>query len=99
VLSPKKDAGFSLIELVLVVAIMLLVSAFALPGLNAMMQSYRVSNDARGIVAQLSLARMRAAEEFSEWPWNELASASEMAPGAPLFPRPTPRARRQPSQG
>jgi prepilin-type N-terminal cleavage/methylation domain-containing protein len=57
----KKHAGFSLIELVVVIVIMLIVIAFALPNLNAMLQSYRALNDARGIAAQLSLARMRAA--------------------------------------
>ena len=59
----KKHAGFSLIEVVVVIAIMLIVMAFALPNLNGLLQSYRVLNDGRGISAQLSLARMRAASE------------------------------------
>lgn len=60
-----KDAGFSLIEVVIVVAIVLIVFAFSLPHLNGMLQSYRTMNNARGISAQLSLARMRAASESS----------------------------------
>jgi prepilin-type N-terminal cleavage/methylation domain-containing protein len=59
----NKQAGFSLIELVIVITIMLIVAAFALPNLTAMLRSYRAMNDARGIAAQLSLARMRAASE------------------------------------
>lgn len=57
----KKNAGFSMIELVIVVAIMLIVAAFAVPNLTAMLRAYRAMNNARGIAAQLSLARMRAA--------------------------------------
>lgn len=57
----KKNAGFSILEVVIVIALMLVVIAFALPNLNGMLQSYRAMNDVRGIAAQLSLARMRAA--------------------------------------
>jgi prepilin-type N-terminal cleavage/methylation domain-containing protein len=57
------DRGFSLFELVVVIAVMLIVMAFALPNVYAMLRSYRTTNDARSITAQLSLARMRAASK------------------------------------
>lgn len=59
----KKNAGFSILELVIVIAIGLIVAAFVIPNLNAMLRTYRVMGDARGIAAQLSLARMRAASK------------------------------------
>jgi prepilin-type N-terminal cleavage/methylation domain-containing protein len=59
----NKQTGFSLIELVIAAAVGLIVMAIALPNLTAMVRSYRAMGDARGIAAQLSLARMRAASE------------------------------------
>ncbi len=59
----RRDRGFSLVEVVVVIAVMLIVMAFALPSVYTMLRSYRTLNDARSITAQLSLARMRAASK------------------------------------
>jgi len=59
----KMNAGFSILELVVVMAVMLTVTSIGIPSVNAMMQTYRTNNDVRSIAAQLSLARMRAASE------------------------------------
>jgi prepilin-type N-terminal cleavage/methylation domain-containing protein len=57
----KKSAGFSLTELVIVIAVGLVLTAMAIPQFLAMLQAGRMTSDARSIASQLSLARMRAA--------------------------------------
>jgi prepilin-type N-terminal cleavage/methylation domain-containing protein len=57
--------GFSLTELMIVVGIILIIIAIALPRINNITESYRLTSDARGIAAQLHLARMRAASDFT----------------------------------
>lgn len=64
--SAKRIRGFSLVELVLAMFVLLLVSAIAVPNLLATLRSYRAQGDARGIAGQISLARMRAAADFTE---------------------------------
>lgn len=61
----KLASGFSLIELMIVAAIILVFLAMALPVLNQTMRTYRASSDARNIAAQLAMARMRAANKFT----------------------------------
>lgn len=62
----NKSAGFTILELVVAVAILLIVSAIAVPQATAMLRSYRLSGAARGLLHQVSLARLRAASEFNE---------------------------------
>jgi prepilin-type N-terminal cleavage/methylation domain-containing protein len=52
--------GFSFTELLVVVSIIMVLSAIALPRVNGVVQSYRVGVDARAIASQLTLARVRA---------------------------------------
>ena len=52
--------GFSLLELLLVVAIIVLVYAFALPAANSMLTTYRLSTGADIAVGQISSARHSA---------------------------------------
>jgi Tfp pilus assembly protein FimT len=61
----KESAGFSMLELLVVVGILMTVSAIAIPSMRKTLQNYRVLGDARGIAAQLALARMRAASDFT----------------------------------
>jgi prepilin-type N-terminal cleavage/methylation domain-containing protein len=54
-------AGFSLLELMIVVAIILVVGAFALPTVTTNLRSYRLINDARSLIGEINIARLRAA--------------------------------------
>ena len=57
--------GFTLIELMVGIAVILLISAFALPGALATLRAYRLASSARAIAHQASLARLRAETEFT----------------------------------
>jgi Tfp pilus assembly protein FimT len=70
------ESGHSLVEMVLVVALTLIISAFALPTLAGVLRSYRAVGDAKGIASQLSLARMRAASDFTRARMNFNLTAS-----------------------
>jgi Tfp pilus assembly protein FimT len=63
--SKSKSAGFSILELVVAVAVILLVSAIALPGAMATLRAYRLAGSARAVAHQVSLARLRAETEFT----------------------------------
>jgi prepilin-type N-terminal cleavage/methylation domain-containing protein len=58
--SPKQR-GFSLIELLVVVLIIIVLIAVAAPSLSNIAQNYRLTGDVRTVMAELNLARMRAA--------------------------------------
>jgi len=53
--------GFSLIEIMVVVVIFVIIASIAIPSLTHISQNLRLSGDARAVVAQIYLARMRAA--------------------------------------
>lgn len=57
--------GFSLIELLFVVAIVVILSAIALPSFLNSSRPFRLRNDANGLVNLVTMARMRAATTFS----------------------------------
>jgi len=57
--------GFSMAELMMVMAIMMVVTAIGLPSLTRMQASYRISSDGRAITQALSLAKMRAGAIFT----------------------------------
>jgi Tfp pilus assembly protein FimT len=61
----QSSAGFHLLELVVVVSILLVAAAIAIPGLAATLRSYRAASDARTMSSQIALARMRAANSFT----------------------------------
>jgi len=61
----KKRAGFSMAEPMVVVGILLILFAAAIPSVQTSLQYYRTVSDARSIAAQLALARMRAASDFT----------------------------------
>ncbi len=65
--------GFSLIELAIVCALILICLALALPILNQTLRGYRASADARNIASQLAMARMLAAHKFTHARLNLLS--------------------------
>jgi len=58
-------AGFSLIEAMVVVVIVLIVAAMAIPQLNQMLNAYSVSSTAHSLAGMLNEAKIRAGSEFT----------------------------------
>jgi prepilin-type N-terminal cleavage/methylation domain-containing protein len=54
------DRGFSLIELMLVVAVVAIVGVIGIPAINNMLPSLRVSSSARAVERQLQTARLKS---------------------------------------
>jgi Tfp pilus assembly protein FimT len=62
----SKANGFSMLELVVVIAIGIILTALAIPNLISMARNYRSLGDARSVSDLVSLAKMRAAAEFTD---------------------------------
>lgn len=62
----REQGGFSLLELVIVVAIITAVAAMAIPSFLTMMRNMRIAGDARSINGAISQAKMRAAADFTQ---------------------------------
>jgi prepilin-type N-terminal cleavage/methylation domain-containing protein len=60
-----QQAGFSIVELLVVLAIAGVIAAMALPSATTVLADLRLHNDARAIHNLLSLAKMRAAAKFT----------------------------------
>lgn len=60
ILSRNSRKGFTLIELVIVVALISIVAAFAVPSFGRLIESNRVSSTANGILGMLSYTRSEA---------------------------------------
>jgi Tfp pilus assembly protein FimT len=61
----KPVGGFSAVELLIVVAIVLIVAGMAIPKLMSMVQNLRTAGDARDLNGVIVLAKMRAASNFA----------------------------------
>jgi type II secretion system protein H len=61
----NRQAGFSLVEMLVVLAIAGVVAAIALPSTERTLADVRLHNDARAIHNLLSLAKMRAAAKYT----------------------------------
>jgi len=58
--------GFSLVEVAIVVTVLALLVVLAIPQAVSTMRAFRASSDARSIASQLALAKMRAANGFTQ---------------------------------
>jgi prepilin-type N-terminal cleavage/methylation domain-containing protein len=61
----RLQRGFSLLELMIVVAIGLIIVAFAVPQFTEALRNYRLAGDVRNIKGEILLAKMRAAARFT----------------------------------
>src|SRR5215471_17033559 len=61
----NNSKGFSLIEAAVVVLIMLIVTVLAIPSLPALARTYKSTGDGRDVYGAISLAKMRAAADFT----------------------------------
>jgi prepilin-type N-terminal cleavage/methylation domain-containing protein len=60
-----REAGYSMVELLVVLAISGVISAMALPSATRTLADVRLHNDARALHNLLSLAKMRAASKYT----------------------------------
>ena len=62
----SNERGFSLIEILMVVAIIGVLSAIALPLSNNAIRYAKISGDARDLANQIAVVKMRAASKFTQ---------------------------------
>jgi prepilin-type N-terminal cleavage/methylation domain-containing protein len=60
-----RRSGFSIVELTVVVLILGVILAIAMSSIATITRNYRIAGDGQGIAGELSLARMRAAADFT----------------------------------
>ena len=63
----KKKAGFTIIELVVALAIMGIAVSIAIPGFSRWLPDYRLKSAATHVYTNLQLAKMSAVRDNSEW--------------------------------
>jgi Tfp pilus assembly protein FimT len=66
----RHDRGMSLIEVMLVAAIGMVITAMALPSLMNLQRAYRVHSDSGALQAYMSGARVRAASQYRPYSLN-----------------------------
>jgi prepilin-type N-terminal cleavage/methylation domain-containing protein len=61
----RPDAGFTILELLMVVAVIGIIGAFAVPMFGRTMAAFRLTGDARSLSNAMAVAKIRAAANFS----------------------------------
>lgn len=64
---PKKDSGFSMLELLLVMLVLVIIIAIALPQALTAVKGYRLHSDAAAVASQLNVARFRATSQYTPY--------------------------------
>jgi prepilin-type N-terminal cleavage/methylation domain-containing protein len=60
-----RQLGFSVVELMIVVLVLGVLLAIAVSSVSSISRIYRIAGDGRGIAAELNVARMRSAADFT----------------------------------
>jgi prepilin-type N-terminal cleavage/methylation domain-containing protein len=95
----KGQRGFTAVELLIVLVVFMVIAGIAIPSLVGISQNLRMTGDARAIVAQIYLARMRAASlgtksrlnvnlaanTYQIDVWNKTASAYQLDTNTGIF--------------
>jgi Tfp pilus assembly protein FimT len=63
----KRDRGFSLIELTILLSMMAIVAVFSLPKLSSSMRSWQLAADARNIATTLTYAKIGASSQMTHY--------------------------------
>jgi len=66
----NRESGFSVLELLAVLAVMGIIAAFALPSAFVALRNYRLHSDASTIASYANVTRMRAAARFAPYRIN-----------------------------
>jgi prepilin-type N-terminal cleavage/methylation domain-containing protein len=62
----NRQRGFSLIEIIIVLAIVLVVSGMAIPMVLSIVQNFRTGGDARDLNSAILVAKMRASSDYAQ---------------------------------
>jgi Tfp pilus assembly protein FimT len=73
----RSELGFTVIELLTVVGIMMVIMAIATPSFYYWLPTYRLSAGARQIAAELQLSRMKAISQNTTYRLNILAGGTQ----------------------
>jgi len=63
----KGDAGFTLVEMLVVISIMAVTAAIAIPAFAVWLPNYRLKSAARDLYSNLQLAKLGAVKENKSW--------------------------------
>ena len=62
----RRSAGFSTLELLLVMVVSLVIAALAIPGFNQVRRTLRISGDVRDLNGAINQAKLQAAADFTD---------------------------------
>ena len=71
-----RDQGFSLGEVLIVILIMGIITALAIPQAYSALKAYRLHADASAIAAQLNVTRFRATSQFAPYRLNLISTST-----------------------